>query len=317
MAPHIVSIGDLVLDVILPVTLPVQPGQHQTSPERHVEPGGAANFMIAARHMGLDVSAAGAIGEDAFGALILDGLRSEGVDTAYVVAMPGSSSTLVIALTDRASGEHTFVGNYGAGPPVAYPAGLDACIAGADAMFLQGYTLAEERIAPLALRGLDRAAEAGTPVFLDAGPFLAHVPPEIVRRVVAGSALLLMTEDEVPLVSEGRTGGAAYAYLLASGPATLVVKRGPAGCTIVTRDGALALLGYPAQVVDTSGAGDCFDAAFVAGLLRGLALADCGRLANAMGAAAVGRAGAGRNAPTCADVMAILQGAGDEVNYAC
>jgi len=308
MAPHIVSIGDLVLDVILPVTLPVQPGHHQTSPERHVEPGGAANFMIAARHMGLDVSAAGAIGEDVFGTLILDGLRSEGVDTAFVVAMPGSSSTLVIALTDRASGEHTFVGNYGAGPPVRYPDELDACIAGADAVFLQGYTLAEERITPLALRGLDRAAEAGTPVFLDA---------EIVRRVVAGSALLLMTEDEVPLVSEGRTGEAAYAYLLASGPATLVVKRGPAGCTIVTRDGPLALPGYPARVVDTSGAGDCFDAAFVAGLLRGLPLADCGRLANAMGAAAVGRAGAGRNAPTCADVMAILQGAGDEVNYAC
>ena len=317
MAPHIVSVGDLVLDVILPVALPVLPGQHQESPERRIEPGGAANFMIAARHMGLEVSAAGAVGEDVFGALILDGLRSEGVDTVFVVAMPGASSTLVIALTDRASGEHTFLGNYGAGPQVNYPDGLDERIARADAVFLQGYTLAEERIMPMALRSLERAAAASTPVFLDAGPFLARVSPAIIRRVVAGAALLFTTEDEVPLVSEGRTGEAAYAYLLANGPATLVIKRGPAGCTIVTQDGAIALPGYPAQVVDTSGAGDCFDAAFTAGLLRGLPLADCGRLANAMGAATVGRAGAGRNAPTCADVMAILEKAGDKVEYPC
>lgn len=52
MAGHVVSVGDLVLDVVLPVTLPVVGGKHQEPAFRRVEPGGAANFLFAARHMG-------------------------------------------------------------------------------------------------------------------------------------------------------------------------------------------------------------------------------------------------------------------------
>ena len=59
---NVVSVGDLVLDIILPVKLPVT--AHQDVPNRRVEPGGAGNFMIAARHMGLDVTAVGAVGAD-------------------------------------------------------------------------------------------------------------------------------------------------------------------------------------------------------------------------------------------------------------
>jgi len=51
MAKHMVSVGDLVLDVILPVTLPVQAGQHQEPSFRRLEPGGAGNLMTAAAHL--------------------------------------------------------------------------------------------------------------------------------------------------------------------------------------------------------------------------------------------------------------------------
>jgi sugar/nucleoside kinase (ribokinase family) len=121
----------------------------------------------------------------------------------------------------------------------------------------------------------------------------------------------------VPLVSQGRFGHDAYDSLLAQGPRILVIKQGPAGCTVITRDRLERVPGFQVPVVDMVGAGDCFDAAFLAGYLNGLSLWECGRLANAMGAAAVGKRGAGRNMPTCDEVMALLRQVGDRIDFPC
>lgn len=317
MAGHVVSVGDLVLDVVLPVTLPVIGGRHQEPAFRRVEPGGAANFLFAARHMGLRVTAAGTVGADVFGQLILDALAAGEIDIAQIVVPPGSTTTLVIALADLASGEHTFIGHYGSGPAVPYPAGLDAALAEAGALFLVGYTFAEKRVVPMALRALDRARAAGVPVNLDVGPFMAMVPPDLVEHITARADVLLLTEDEIGLVCAGCTAEEAATRLLARGPSTLVIKQGASGCAVVTRDGWTPVAGYPAEVVDTIGAGDCFAAAFLAGRLNGLNLLDAARLANAMGAATVQKAGAGRNAPTCAEVLAVLERAGEQIEFGC
>lgn len=317
MNKHVISVGDLVLDIILPVTLPVQGGVHQDVPQRRLEPGGAGNFMIAARRMGLAVTSAGALGADVFGEVVLAALRAEGIDTQFVDAPPGSTSTLVLTLTDQRSGEHVFVGTYGHGPEMAYPAGMDACIAGAGAIFLQGYSLFEQRVAAVSVRAVEHAYAANVPVYADAGPFMAHIAPERVAWLVSRAHHLLMTEDEVPFFAGGRTGQAAYNVLLAAGPSALVIKRGDKGCSIITPQGVNEVPGFAVPVVDTVGAGDCFDAAWIAGQLHGLPLVQCGQLANAMGAAVVGRTGAGTNAPPCSEVLALLSGAGIQVNYPC
>lgn len=317
MSKYIVSIGDLVLDVILPVRLPVLPAQHQQPRGRRIEPGGAASFLVAARRMGVKVSAAAAVGDDPFGAMLVDLLNQEDIDTAYVRAVPGSTTTLVIVLTDQESGEHVFLGNYGEGGDVPYPAGLDSLIAESGALFMMGYTLAEKRVVPMAFRSIESAVAARIPVYLDAGPFLASVPEDQIRRAVRLTSVLLMTEDEIPLVASGRTGQTALNQLLNEGPSVLVIKQGASGCKLVTKDGQWAVPGYPAKVVDTVGAGDCFAGAFLAGQIRGLDLYDSARLANAMGAAAVQKVGAGRNAPTYDEVMAVLKQAGEGIDFSC
>jgi sugar/nucleoside kinase (ribokinase family) len=312
---NVVSVGDLVLDIILSAKLPVT--MHQDVPYRRVEPGGAGNFTIAARHLGLNVMAVGAVGADVFGRHILDILSNEGVNISGVVAVPGSTTTLVIALTDQLSGDHVFIGHYGVGPEVPYPDHIDELIEAADAFFIQGYTLAERRVVPMALRALQRAEKLNVPIYLDVGPLIAQVSPERTRRVLERAAVILMTEEEAPLVSEGRSGEHAYEYLLASGPQTLVVKRGGSGCLLVTREQRTEVPGFPANIVDTVGAGDCFDAAFIAGQLWGFGLRDSALLANAMGAASVQKMGAGSNAPTCPEVVAVLAQAGVILEFSC
>jgi sugar/nucleoside kinase (ribokinase family) len=166
-------------------------------------------------------------------------------------------------------------------------------------------------------RAIGHAIVSEVPIILGVGPFMARVSDADRAWVVERTTLVLMTEDEMPLISQGRSVDDAYDFLLARGPRILVVKQGPAGCTVITQDRLERVPGFQVSVVDSVGAGDCFDAAFLAGYLNGLSLWECGRLANAMRAAAVGKVGAGRNTPTCDDVMTVLRQAGDRIDFPC
>jgi 5-dehydro-2-deoxygluconokinase len=90
--------------------------------------------------------------------------------------------------------------------------------------------------------------------------------------------------------------------------ATLVVKRGAAGCTV---DSATAppreVPGFPIEVFNVLGAGDAFMAGFLSGWLRGRPLEECGRRANACGALVVSRHGCAPAIPTALELEHYLQ----------
>lgn len=317
MNKRIVSVGDLVVDLITPVSLPILPFQHQEARSLLIEPGGGCNFVIMASRLGADVLAVGALGDDVFGTQLLQVLRAEGVDTRGVTVYPDSRTTVVYALIDLAKKEHVFIGCPGGGPDVYYSDSLDVIIKSGGAIFLQGYNLHERQIESLIANVVERGRLAGIPIYFDVGPTVRHVPFERVRGVVEGSDVLMMTEDELPLAANGRHGESAYEFLLELGPHTLVIKQGAKGCSLVSRDFREYVAGFQVNVVDTVGAGDCFDAAFIYGQLLGFDLRTSARLANATGAASVQKMGAGRNVPTCAEVQAILDEAGVGIQLSC
>jgi sugar/nucleoside kinase (ribokinase family) len=89
----------------------------------------------------------------------------------------------------------------------------------------------------------------------------------------------------------------------------IVATRGAAGCTVYTPD-ALAgvpVPGLPAEEVDPTGAGDCFDAGFLVRWLEGAPALEAARFANACGALAVTRQGPAEGAMPRAQVEAFLR----------
>ncbi len=318
MAKRIVTVGDLVLDIILPVKLPLQPAQHQNVARRNVQPGGMANFALAALNFGVEISMSGAIGTDAFGQIVLRELNERGADTRHVVAMPEAETTLVVVLTDPEEDKHVFLGHYGAGPEAPYPEGLDETIENADALFIEGYTLTEERVVAMTIRAIEHAYKVGTPIFLDAGPFLKYADPQQVRWALERTHVLFLADDEAPYATDGEAGPNAFARLLTMGPRFVVAKRAAEGSMVVTTDWWLDVPSYSVErVVDSVGAGDTFDAVFMAGMLRGMPLQACAKLANAAGALVVQRVGGGVTAPTCEETLALIRQAGDEVEFSC
>jgi sugar/nucleoside kinase (ribokinase family) len=312
---HIVSVGDLVVDLIFPVSLPIMAGEHQDVGGNKVEPGGACNIMIAAARIGAQVSAIGAVGTDPFGTSLLQMLRDEGIDVRGVDAPPDNKTTTVLVLSDVTTHQHTFIGHYEGGSDAPYSQIVDEIVLSADALLIQGYSLYEQRVAGMVAQAMERAKAANIPVYFDAGPTLHIVSPDRIDWAVGNTDVVLMTEDEIAGVSGGRRGEAAFRYLLGRGVSMLVVKQGERGCTVIQQGYSEQFEGFQVPVVDTVGAGDSFDAGFITAQLSGHSIPESAAMANAMGAASVQKLGAGRSVPTCKDVNTILKPTG--LQFSC
>ena len=87
----------------------------------------------------------------------------------------------------------------------------------------------------------------------------------------------------------------------ALGAGDVVIKLGAEGCAVFTPDGVERFPGFEVDVVDTTGAGDCFVGGFLAALSRGAAYPDAARFANAVGALSVQKLGATNGVRTRAE----------------
>ncbi len=307
MTKVLVTVGDLVVDLLLDVRLPVRADDHQMSPTLLLEPGGACSTILAARNLGLDVAALGAVGADFQGRMLLDIMAGVGVDTSALLMPTGSTTTTVVALADQEGGGHVFLGNYGKGPDIALTDAARAQLQRADVVFVPGYSLVEERLRPLIDGVLEFVNDSPTPLYVDVGPFMGQLERAMVERILGLTDVLLLTEDEIPFVSDGEAGIKACRRLLQRYPSLLIVlKLAEMGCRIMAPEIDMRCPGFPVAVIDTIGAGDAYAAAFIWSRAQGYALADCGTIANAMGAASVTKAGAGRGAPACGEVQALL-----------
>lgn len=318
MAKRLVTVGDLVLDLLLETRLPVEAGAHQMSPSLLLEPGGACTTLLTARNFGLQAVALGTVGADLQGRMLQEILADAGVDTTALVVPPDSTTTTVIALSDTAKTEHVFLGHYGASPPIQLIMAAARQLERADAVFIPGYTLVEERLDPLVDGVLNFMADSETPLYVDVGPFLGQLEQAGVQRLLSAADVLILTDDEIRFVAAGESDIAACRRLLGAYPDLFIVlKRGAAGCHLLGRGLDCACPGFPVPVVDTIGAGDAFAAAYIWAELQGYSPLECGTIGNATGAASVMTAGAGRNAPTCAEARAILDQHNTGLNLSC
>ncbi len=97
------------------------------------------------------------------------------------------------------------------------------------------------------------------------------------------------------------------AHLRALGVKTVIVKLGAAGCYVESAEGAFTSPGFPVCPIDTTGAGDCFAAGFLAAICRGQSLQQAAHYANASGALATLGLGGADSAPTSAELEDFLQ----------
>lgn len=299
-------LGDLIADFNLRISeFPVQAGDLKRAEYLGLGPGGSCNVAIVAARLGLEVAAMGEVGNDRFGRIVRDGLGLEGVNTEGVHVTDGAETPVAGVLVDRRA-EPAYLGYRGQLTLEELSGSWQAGIERSQAFFCDGWT-DHEFEAGLRMAGIRAAVGAGIPVFFDPGPGNPQFSMEWHREAARGATVLLATEDEASRLTGLPDPLASAKALLASGPQLVVIKRGVAGCLLLTPQATEIAPGLPVEAVDATGAGDSLDAAVIYGYMKQLALEPLGALANAAGAAKVRKLGTGHSLPTLMEIRAMLE----------
>jgi len=252
--------------------------------------GKGANQAVAAARAGAQVSFAGAVGDDSAGVDALAALRTEGVDVSHVTRVHGPTGSAYV-IVDR-HGENSIVVVPGANHRVDV-ATMSALPYGAgDVVVVQGeLPMAVSRAA------IGPARAASTRVIWNVAP----ADPAVVDVLHQVDVVVVNQVELATLAGEGPVAS-GVAELHQRGAGAVVATLGSAGL-VAWRDGEIVSLpAATVDVVDTTGAGDCFVGVLVAHLAAGDAFDDA--MSNAVVAAglAVGRAGAAAAMPTAAEI---------------
>ena len=302
----ILILCDLIADISMRLDgFPIQAGDIQRLSYLELGPGGATNVAIMAARFSLKVGCMGELADDHIGQLVLDGLRDEGIDVLNVVVTTQASTPVAAVLVDTA-GEPAYLGHPGELRVVALPEAWKATIQSAEALFSDGW--AEHSGVPnVVLEGFHLAHTAGVPTFFDPGPGNPAIDSAWWEEAVTLTTVLLATESEANDLTGIEDPLISARHLLTKGPEMVIIKRGSAGCMLLTEGEEHIAPGFPVQVQDKTGAGDSLDAAVIYGYLRGMSLQDLGFLANATGAAKARKLGTGHNMPTLTEIREILE----------
>lgn len=300
--PSVTVVGSANVDIIVRTPHLPKPGETVLAGGFTMSPGGkGANQAVACARLGLPVRFVGRVGRDSFGETLQGMLAEAGVSLDGVVFDDGAPSGVALITVDDA-GQNTIAVAQGANGRLEAEDVKRALAGGAgDAVLLQ-LEIPPEAVEEAARLG----AAAGALVVLNPAP--ARPLPESLLRLVTvltpnQSELELLTGKPVDSPAEAED---AARSLLAIGVKAVVVTLGGEGCLVVSDEGAVHVPSFDVRVVDTTGAGDAFNAALTVALVEGKPLVEAARFANAAGALATTALGAQEALPGREQVLGLL-----------
>ena len=238
---RIVTLGDLLLDVVVRLDTELVPGDDQPAHTSTGAGGQAANVAAWAASLGAVATFVGRLGSDAAGELVLRELTRRGV--AHRGPVAGRTGVVV---SIAASGDRTMASDRGTAPELA-PHDLESAWFDCDVLHISGYSLAREPIASAAAGAAAHARAHGATVSLDVSAWTLVDDAFRARAAALAPDLVFATEDEQAAVGPLDT--------------RWVLKRGARGLTVDGVDHPAAEV----DVVDTTGAGDALAAGFLVG----------------------------------------------------
>ncbi|MEU2726526.1 ribokinase [Streptomyces griseoviridis] len=316
-------VGSANADLVIDVERRPAAGETVLGGDLAVHPGGkGANQAVAAARLGAATALLARVGDDGHGRLLLDSLRTAGVDTAGVLV--GGAPTGVALITVDPSGDNSIVVSPGANGRLT-PEDVRA----ADGLLRTSRVVSTQLEIPLeTVVEVVRSLPEGGRLVLNPSP-----PRPLPAEVLAACDPLIVNEHEAKVIlgdsAAGDTPEDWARRLLAEGPRSVVVTLGAEGALVAetrtrTESGARVGVGVGAvgggvdvevevtrvasvrvDAVDTTGAGDAFTAALAWRLGTGATLAEAAGYAARVGAAAVTRRGAQESFPTGAEVEAL------------
>ena len=302
--PRLNCIGVLVVDALSgPLAeYPVPRVRTQVTTPRvtFLPGGGAANTPAALGRMGLPVGVFSKVGDDPNGAFLLREMARVGVDVSGI-RVSAEDTTPFTFVGIHESGDRTFIHTPGANLTLCAedfdPDALFAC----DYLLYQDLWVKPKLDGPPAAEILAEAQRRGVVTLLDEcwglGP-----NRQTFELLLPHCDYVLPSLDDMQAIYPGDTGEAIARRLLDLGAGTVALKMGAEGALLARGEDRITVGALPVQVVDTTGAGDCWDAGFIAGLMSGEDLETSARLGAACAAFCIEAVGGAAGVPGYGEV---------------
>ncbi len=305
---RIVVVGSANVDLVVRTPHIPRPGETVLGRDFVMALGGkGANQAVGAARLGAEVTFLACVGTDTFGDQCLAGYEQEGIDTSYIKRV-SDEATGVALISVANDGENSIAVASGANmrlTPSLIEAAGDA-FARADVVLLQ-LEIPVESVIEAARLG----RENGIPVVLNPAP-AQSLPSDLLQAVdvltpnrIELAQLLGVSESDVMAMDDENLAKSA----LGLGVPSAVITLGKEGALAAGSWGWVRVLSFPVEAIDTTGAGDAFNAGLVVALGRGgMDLPEATRYACACGALATTKVGAQPSLPDDEAVRRLLAG---------
>lgn len=288
--PRILVVGDTITDIIVMPEGPMVRGSDRRATIRSKPGGSAANHAVWLGRLGMDVTFVSRVAAADLETSTAY-FKSRGVD-ARLTGDPNLPSGVLISIVDS-DGERSFLTDRGANLNLSATDLPFSLLDGINLLVVSGYSFFTEGPRAVVAALLKEARERGIKTGVDPASvgFLREVGPESFLKWTQGTGTIFANLDEaleltgsVDLNLQMQTLGRFYERV--------VIKRGGAGAAVGGRKGVILSMPAPmSDVIDTTGAGDAFAAAFLSAELRGSPIEHCLKAGIAAGSEAVGTIG--------------------------
>lgn len=294
-----VVVGSINMDIVSSMYEFPKSGQTIQGKAFGTYPGGkGANQAVAAGKLGADVVFLGKVGDDSYGKLALEALKSANVNTEHIETVQNTNTGVAVIHVNEL-GDNYIVIQDGANGLVDIPyvkrksAVLEQC----DIVLLQ-LEIPLETVEWVAAY----CKQKGITVVLDPVP-----ARPLDKRFLSSIDYITPNEGEIKVITQEQNVDLGAQKLLADGVKYVVNKIGDKGCRLIDGDHKLYVEGFRVEAVDTTAAGDSFNAGLAVALLKGLNDQEVLEYANAVGAIAVTGMGAQSAMPTEQQVNELIK----------
>lgn len=258
--------------------------------------GNAAIFSVCASQLGLKTGLIGKIGDDEIGKMLLGKVSASSVNVSGVKISTEKPTSVTLAIANE-QGERSFFHHFGANSDLKLKDINTQYFKDTKALLLCSYFIMPGLAGKPSKRILQNAKENNLINFFDVAwdPTNRWELDGLLKYV----DVFMPNEDEILSITHKSSVSDAVKDVLSSGVETVAVKLGSKGCYIKNNKGKkIRLDAHNVDAVDTTGAGDIFNAGFIYGFLNGWDLEKTARFANGAGALSVTKLGGTTAAPT-------------------
>jgi len=300
MTPQVIAIGEILVDLVSS-----KPGPYIEAPTFEKCFGGAPmNTIVGVSRLGVSAGAIAAVGDDPFGQFLIEELKRNEVDVSQVRVKKGRRTTITFVANEPISGERTFLfyrkpwtgetADSALEPEDIDPSYIDK----ASILHVSGFALSQNPCRKAIFEAVKHARKTGVKVSFD--PTLrVDVWDSIATlrktysRVLRLSDIATFSREEAEFIFGTSEAEEAARRALRYDIKIVGIKLGEKGAFIMSEDGkTVRAPAFKVKAIDTTGAGDGWNAGLLVGLCNGWDLEKCVTVANAIGAMVVTRRGA-------------------------